>query len=63
VSAVAGVELHAKPGDQVQEGAPLLTLHTDDPSRIERALESLTDAVAVSTSYQPGPLVIDRITA
>jgi thymidine phosphorylase len=61
VSAVAGVEMHAKPGDQVQEGQPLLTLHTDDPTRIERALESLTDAVAVSDSYRPGPLVIDRI--
>ncbi|TDW15310.1 thymidine phosphorylase [Kribbella kalugense] len=61
VSAVAGVEMHAKPGDQIQEGQPLLTLHTDDPTRIERALEALTDAVAVSYSYQPGPLVIDRI--
>jgi thymidine phosphorylase len=61
VSAVAGVEMHAKPGDQVQEGQPLLTLHTDDPTRIDRALESLTDAVAVADSYEPGPLVIDRI--
>ncbi|MFC6160651.1 thymidine phosphorylase [Kribbella jiaozuonensis] len=61
VSAVAGVEMHAKPGDQIQEGQPLLTLHTDDPSRIDRALESLADAVAVADSYQPGPLVIDRI--
>ncbi|MFF0344947.1 thymidine phosphorylase [Kribbella sp. NPDC004875] len=63
VSAVAGVEMHAKPGDQVQEGQPLLTLHTDDPSRIERALESLADAVAVADTYKPAPLVIDRITA
>ncbi|TCC04453.1 thymidine phosphorylase [Kribbella soli] len=63
VSPVAGVEMHAKPGDRIQEGQPLLTLHTDDPSRIERALESLTDAVAVADSHQPGPLVIDRITA
>jgi thymidine phosphorylase len=61
VSAVAGVEMHAKPGDKIQEGQPLLTLHTDDPTRIARALESLADAVAVSDSYQPGPLVIDRI--
>ncbi|MER7244189.1 thymidine phosphorylase [Kribbella sp. NPDC000426] len=61
VSAVAGVEMHAKPGDQVQEGQPLLTLHTDDASRIDRALESLVDAVAVADSYVPGPLVIDRI--
>ncbi|HEY4571617.1 MAG TPA: thymidine phosphorylase [Kribbella sp.] len=63
VSAVAGVELHAKPGDQVHEGQPLLTLHTDDPARVERALESLADAVAIADSYEPGPLVIDRITA
>ncbi|TCC35520.1 thymidine phosphorylase [Kribbella speibonae] len=63
VSAVAGVEMHAKPGDRIQEGQPLLTLHTDDPTRIERALESLTDAIAVADSYEPGPLVIDRITA
>jgi thymidine phosphorylase len=63
VSPVAGVELHAKPGDTVSEGQPLLTLHTDDPTRFDRALESLTDAVEISTSYTPGPLVIDRITA
>ncbi|TCO43820.1 thymidine phosphorylase [Kribbella antiqua] len=61
VSAVAGVELHAKPGDHVAEGQPLLTLHTDDPARFERALESLADAVEVSTSYEVKPLVIERI--
>jgi thymidine phosphorylase len=63
VSPVAGIEMHAKPGDQVAEGQPLLTLHTDDPARFDRALESLADAVEVSSSYEPGPLVIDRITA
>jgi len=63
VSPVAGIEMHAKPGDQVAEGQPLLTLHTDDPARFDRALESLVDAVEVSSSYEPGPLVIDRITA
>ncbi|MEV8373758.1 thymidine phosphorylase [Kribbella sp. NPDC056861] len=63
VSAVAGVVLHAKPGDQVTEGQPLLTLHADDATRFDRALESLTDAIAISDSYTPTPLVIDRITA
>jgi thymidine phosphorylase len=61
VSPVAGVEMHAKPGDRIKEGQPLLTLHTADPARIDRALESLTGAVAVADSYEPGPLVIDRI--
>jgi thymidine phosphorylase len=66
VSPVAGVELHAKPGDHVTAGQPLLTLHADDASRFDRALEALSDAVQVSpdgTSYEPTPLVIDRITA
>ncbi|TDU88635.1 thymidine phosphorylase [Kribbella voronezhensis] len=65
VSAVAGVELHAKPGDSVTEGQPLLTLHADDTSRFDRALESLADAVQISADgrYEPTPLVIDRITA
>jgi thymidine phosphorylase len=66
VSPVAGVELHAKPGDEITAGQPLLTLHGDDTSRFHRALEALSDAVQVSpdaTSYEPVPLVIDRITA
>jgi thymidine phosphorylase len=67
VSAVAGIELHAKPGEAVVAGQPLLTLHTDDPSRFPRALEALTDAFettsAANTQYKPLPLVIDRITA
>jgi thymidine phosphorylase len=66
VSPVAGVELHAKPGDTVQAGQPLLTLHTDNPGRFERAVDALSDAVKLApegTPYQPIPLVIDRITA
>lgn len=40
VQAGAGVELHAKPGDAVTAGAPLLTLHTDTPERFAYALEA-----------------------
>ena len=64
VSPVAGVELHAKPGDTVRAGQPLLTLHTDDPGRFERSLAALADAVEIApegTSYKPIPLVIDRV--
>jgi thymidine phosphorylase len=63
VSPVAGIELHAKPGDEVSAGQPLLTLHTDDASRFDRALESLAGAVDIGTAYEPQPLIIDRITA
>ncbi|MDQ3274025.1 MAG: thymidine phosphorylase [Actinomycetota bacterium] len=64
VQAGAGVELHAKPGDRVEAGAPLLTLHTDEPWRFERALAALEGAVEVGTTMpEPVPLVIDRVSA
>ena len=48
VQAVAGIELHAKPGDEVRAGQPLLTLHTDTPERFDRAREALAGAVVVT---------------
>jgi thymidine phosphorylase len=64
VQAGAGVELHAKPGDEVREGEPLMTLHTDDAGRVERALDGLlagVDIAADGLSFTPRPLVIDRV--
>ncbi|ROR90205.1 thymidine phosphorylase [Nocardioides aurantiacus] len=64
VQAGAGVEWHARPGDEVTSGQPLLTLHTDEPDRFERALASLEGGYDVSpagTAYEPGPIVIDRV--
>jgi thymidine phosphorylase len=60
----AGVVWHARPGDDVIEGRPLLTLHTDEPERFDRALEALSggfDIEASGTAYEPVPLVIERI--
>ena len=62
VQAGAGVQLHAKPGDRVTAGEPLLTLHTDTPERFERALDSLQGAWSIGESAEAiPPLVIDRI--
>jgi thymidine phosphorylase len=64
VQAGAGVEMHAKPGEKVAEGQPLMTLHTDDAERIERALAGLLDGVGIAaedTGYTAGPLLLDRI--
>ncbi|MCP9950683.1 thymidine phosphorylase [Actinomadura madurae] len=63
VSFGAGVICHAKPGDAVKEGRPLLTLHTDDETRIGRALEALTGAYEIAEVGEPSPhpLIIDRI--
>jgi thymidine phosphorylase len=63
VQAGAGVEMHARPGDTVRAGQPLLTLHTDDPERFDRALASLEDGVEVGdgAGFTPQDLVIDRV--
>ncbi|MER7667764.1 thymidine phosphorylase [Kitasatospora sp. NPDC058162] len=64
VQAGAGVEMHAKPGDTVVAGQPLLTLHTDTPERYEYAIEALAGGIGVSpagTAFTPNPIVLDRI--
>ncbi|MEU2820892.1 thymidine phosphorylase [Streptomyces bacillaris] len=64
VQAGAGVELHAKPGDTVTEGQPLMTLHTDTPEKFDYALEALSDAYDIAptgTSFAPLPVVRERI--
>ncbi|MFF5210758.1 thymidine phosphorylase [Streptosporangium sp. NPDC000396] len=65
VSFGAGIMLHAKPGDLVREGQPLMTLHADETFRFERALAALEGSYAIGEAADPGllPLVIDRITA
>ena len=64
VQAAAGVRLHAKPGDTVTAGQPLLTLGTDEQHRIARAEQAVAEAVEITE----GAVVVDdlihgRITA
>lgn len=63
VQAGAGIELHAKPGDHVQIGAPLFTLHTDESARFERALSALDGAATIGESGTVSrlPLILERI--
>ncbi|RNG26963.1 thymidine phosphorylase [Streptomyces botrytidirepellens] len=64
VQAGAGIEIHAKPGDHVTAGAPLLTLHTDTPSTFAYALEALegaTDYAPADTGFTTKPIVLERI--
>jgi thymidine phosphorylase len=62
VSAGAGVVLHAKPGDQVVAGQPLLELHADEPARFGRALEALEGGYDIAAEAPARtPLILDRI--
>ena len=57
----AGIEIHAKPGEEVNAGQPLFTLHTDKPELFTRAQESLQGAVEYDSNYQRLPLIVERI--
>ncbi len=63
VQAGAGIEMHAKPGDYIEAGAPLFTLHTDEAPRFERALEILEGAVSIveNGTVNRLPLILERI--
>ncbi|WP_336703700.1 thymidine phosphorylase [Micrococcus terreus] len=68
VQAGAGVRMHAKPGDTVQQGQPLMTLLTDTPEAFDRALAALEGGYDISAEGSDEaraalerPLVMDRI--
>jgi thymidine phosphorylase len=62
VSASAGVECLAKPGDEVAQGQPLLELHTDRFERLGWAREALKDAVDIGDEAPaPTPIVLEVI--
>jgi thymidine phosphorylase len=62
VSAGAGVICLVKPGEQVEKGQPILELHADDPSRLERARQALHGAISIADEAPvPTPLVLERV--
>ncbi|SLE33729.1 cytidine deaminase [Mycobacteroides abscessus subsp. bolletii] len=63
VQLAAGIKLHAKPGDTVTEGQPLITLMTDTPERFDRALQSLEDAWDINGQLSETSIILDRINA
>lgn len=60
----SGVEIHAKPGDLVTKDQTILTLHTDDAARFERAIDALTGGFSIGgkdDEVKRLPLVVERI--
>ncbi|MEX2279672.1 MAG: thymidine phosphorylase [Acidimicrobiia bacterium] len=58
-----GITLHAKPGDEIQSGQPLATLHYRHPARLQEALRVLDGAFDIGETADVGPLIIDRVAA
>ncbi len=66
VQAGAGIELNAKPGAAVRGGEPLMTLHTDEPDRFERAIAALEgsyDIAPLGSRPVVSDIVLDRVVA
>jgi thymidine phosphorylase len=63
VQAGAGVVMHAKPGDEVNEGQPLMTLLSDDDDRFARAEEALEGAYDIGSLAEnmSSPIILDRV--
>jgi thymidine phosphorylase len=62
VQAAAGVELHAKLGDVVRTGQPIMTLHTDTPERFSRARDALARGYQIGQEPAERPaLILDRV--
>jgi len=65
VQHAVGIDLHAKPGDEIVAGQPLFTMSADEPERFERALEALAGSYRVGDAGEPvldgGPLIAGRI--
>ena len=61
----AGIILHAKRGEKIEKGAPLLTLYTDEPERFVRATEALSGGIKIESEISASftPLILDRINA
>jgi thymidine phosphorylase len=59
----AGITLHAQLGEAVKAGQPLMTLHTDEAGRFERAMEALEGSFKIEAAATPAPrkILLDRI--
>lgn len=58
VDLTAGVQLHAKRGDFVRKGQPLMTLHANDSGRFPRARESAEHAVQIGSQAPIGQSIV-----
>jgi thymidine phosphorylase len=64
VDPAAGVVMHAKPGDAVTKGEPVLELRTSDAAKLAGAMDVLLAEGAIvigEAQPEPAPLVIERL--
>lgn len=60
IDPVAGLEIHVKLGDSVQEGDPLFTLHSSDEQLFSAAMERLLASLEFSEQKTQVPSLIEK---
>jgi pyrimidine-nucleoside phosphorylase len=64
VSAHAGIEMHAKLGDRLEAGQPLVTLFAEDPALLDEPAHMLQETLQISaTPPHPTTLIHEIVTA
>ena len=63
VDFAVGISSIVKIGEPIQHGQPTMTVHSNDPARLEEALKLLDGAVTISQhAVAPPPLILETIT-
>ena len=64
IDLAVGVVLHAKVGDRVERGQPLLTIHANDAQRLDHARRLLETGIELAEApVQTPPLILQRVSA
>ena len=63
VSAHAGIEMHAKLGDRISEGQPLVTLFSEDPALLNQPEQMLRDTLQITSIPITKPPLIREVIA
>jgi pyrimidine-nucleoside phosphorylase len=61
VSAHAGIEMHAKLGDRISEGQPLVTLFSEDPALLNQPEQMLRDTLQITSIPITKPPLIREV--
>lgn len=62
IDLAVGIVVHVKVGDQIQAGAPLLTIHANDEAKLETCRAKADETISFSeTPVEPLPLFYDTI--
>ena len=64
VSAHAGIEMHAKLGDHLESGQPIVTLFAEDPARLDEPEHMLRETLTITSTPPPDrPLILQVLSS